>query len=154
MSEKDIATVAVAEILQTGLLPHAFPPAPYVLVVEDEHVIPDTLAVILRGHGYAVTVAYDADSALETAELAAPQLVVSDFALPGSNGVELALGLRELVPDCRVILITGVPEQATRFLVRRPMDLPVFAKPIQPPELLKAISDLLPCTGQRDRFSA
>ncbi len=83
MTDHDIATVAVTQILQARLASHTLAPAPYVLVVEDEHVIADTLAVILRGAGYGVAVAYDAESAIEIAELAPPQLLVSDFALPG-----------------------------------------------------------------------
>ncbi len=70
---------------------------------------------------------------------------------PARNGVELAFRMRELVPDCKAILITGAPEHATRLLATRPTDLLVFAKPIHPPELLKAISDLLLCGGQRNR---
>ncbi len=145
--EDDFAIVALAEVEQKGLVPDVLPPQPYVLVVDDEPAVADTLAAILRARRYAVTVAYDAESAIAIAAIAPPELLVSDFALPGKNGVELGLCLEVLVPDCKVIIITGVPHVATAFLTTSAAHFPVFAKPIQPAALLKSISELLPLPG-------
>lgn len=149
-----LATVEVAKILQTGLCPHKLPPAPYLLVVDDERLLADTLAVIFRANGYAVTVAYDAASAIEIAELAPPQLLITDFGLPDMNGVELALRVQELTAECNVILVTGMPDTAAPFLDVTAAHLsgshfPLFTKPVDPGELVKAVSELLPWAGQR-----
>src|SRR5581483_436084 len=112
--ENNFATVAVSEILQMGLCPDTTRPAPYLLVVDDEPLIADTLGLIFRNQGYAVATSYDAESAIEIAELAPPQVVITDFVLPGMNGVELAFFLRDLIPDCRIVLISGNPEEASR----------------------------------------
>ncbi len=150
MGEDKPATVALTELFQNGLLPHTTAPAPYVLVVDDEHSLADILALIFRDEGYGVTVAYDAESAIEIAKLAPPQLLVTDVRLPRMNGVELAFRIQELIPDCSVILVTGSPEVAAGLLATRPWRyLRLFEKPVQPAGILKAASELLVSTGER-----
>lgn len=144
MRNNNFESVSVSEILRTAVCPDQTRPAPYLLVVEDERVIGETLGAILRNEGYAVAVTYDAESAIEIAELAPPEVVVTDVGLPGMNGVDLAFYLQELIPDCKVVLLTGMPEEAIRLLSARPGPrFRMFAKPIQPAELLKSISELL-----------
>ena len=61
-------TVPLAELTLKGIAPQTDPPKPVVLVVDDEAVIADTLAVILSQHGFATMVAYDGKSALRDRE--------------------------------------------------------------------------------------
>jgi len=60
------------------------------------------------------------------------------------NGIELADAVMELVPDCRILLLSG--QAATvDLLAKRPQAAPSFtllAKPIHPRELLLQISQL------------
>jgi len=119
-------------------------------VVDDEHVIADMLGIALRRAGYGVTVVYDAESALEIAELAPPEVVITDVGLPRMNGVDLAFCLQELIPDCKTVFVTGIPEESTRLLSTRPeYAFRMFAKPISPTEVLQCISELLAC-NRRD----
>jgi len=55
---------------------------PVVLVVDDESAIADTLAEILSRSGYAAVPVYDAESALDTALLMPPEMLISDVMLP------------------------------------------------------------------------
>jgi hypothetical protein len=64
---------------------------PVVLVVDDESVIADTLAEILSRSGYHAVPVYDGDSALETALLTPPEMLITDVVLPGMTGIELAI---------------------------------------------------------------
>ena len=59
------------------------PYRPVVLVVDDESVIADTLAEILTRSGYTGVAEYDGDSALETALLMPPEMLITDVVLPG-----------------------------------------------------------------------
>ncbi|HMD19707.1 MAG TPA: response regulator, partial [Alloacidobacterium sp.] len=63
---------------------------PVILVVDDEAVIADTLAAILRKQNYSVLVAYDAESAFDLVSVIPPELLISDVVMPGMSGVELA----------------------------------------------------------------
>ena len=61
-----------------------------VLIVDDERLIVEVLAGLLEDEGYAVRRAYDGQAALRQVEAEPPDLVLSDVAMPGLNGVELA----------------------------------------------------------------
>jgi CheY-like chemotaxis protein len=60
------------------------------LVVDDEPAILRLVAVVLRDIGCETLTAANAESALEIAVKADPDLVISDVKLPGMDGVELA----------------------------------------------------------------
>ena len=55
---------------------------PIVLVVDDEPIVADTLAEILIRSGYVAIAAYDGESALETAALVPPDLLIADDLSP------------------------------------------------------------------------
>src|ERR1700760_1154158 len=76
---------------------------PVVLVVDDEAVIADTLTLILRQKNFAALAAYNAESALELAQLIPPDVLISDVVMPGMNGVDLAIAMRAAIPDCQVV---------------------------------------------------
>jgi len=60
-----------------------------ILVVDDEHAITDTLALILERAGYKSTAAYSASEALMAVEKQRPDLIISDVMMPVMNGVDL-----------------------------------------------------------------
>jgi CheY-like chemotaxis protein len=82
---------------------------PLILVVDDEPVLADTLAEILKQEGYSSLAVYDGESAIEAALLDPPQLVISDVMMPGINGIDLGIAIRRIFPDCKVILSSGQP---------------------------------------------
>ena len=115
-----------------------------VLVVDDERVIADTLGTILGNSGYETTVAYDAQSALKQCEAVNPELVITDVIMPGMNGVEMAMRVRDRHPACKILLISG--QAATTNLLeearRRGYDFELLAKPIHPTDLLARLATL------------
>ena len=118
---------------------------PMVLVVDDEPVIADTLVEILNKSGYAAIASYDGEDALETALLMPPELVIADVGLPGISGIEVATVLREKLPECKVLLLSG---QAATSRLAEPVKMDgngfaVIGKPIQPSDLLAQISETL-----------
>jgi CheY-like chemotaxis protein len=64
------------------------------LVVDDEPAILRLVVVVLRDLGCETLTAANAESALEIAEKADPDLVISDVKLPGMDGLELAKRLK------------------------------------------------------------
>jgi DNA-binding response OmpR family regulator len=112
--------------------------------VDDEHCIADTLAVILHKSGYEASAFYDAQSALEQAASCPPDLVISDVMMPGMNGVEMAVLIRERHPACKVLLFSG--NAATVDLLqevrRRGHDFELLAKPIHPKDLLARLASV------------
>jgi DNA-binding NtrC family response regulator len=117
-----------------------------VLVVDDEKCIADTLAAILNTYGYEAIPFYDAESALADCEVRFPELVVSDVVMPGMNGVDMAVLIRERHPSCKILLFSG---QATTANIleearSRGYDFELLAKPIHPTDLLARLDDRRP----------
>jgi len=118
---------------------------PVVLVVDDESAIADTLAEILTLSGYAAMPVYDGEEALETALLMPPELLITDVMLPGMSGIELAITMRRIFPDCKVLLFSG--QAATTDLLtsakRSGHEFTLLSKPVYPTDLLRRVSESL-----------
>lgn len=116
-----------------------------VLIVDDEKVIAITLGRIFSGKGYEVRTAYSAEEALVLLVGWAPQLALLDVSLPGMNGVDLAIQLSALSPECRILLLSGKP--GTQEVMERACGnghvLELIAKPVPPRILLDRAAELL-----------
>ncbi len=115
-----------------------------IFVVDDEACIADTLAVILRKSGYEANAFYNAQSALVEIESCCPELVISDVVMPGMNGVEMAVLIKERHPACKVLLFSGNATtvdllEETR---RRGYDFELLTKPVHPSDLLARVADI------------
>jgi len=118
--------------------------AKQILVVDDEKTIADTLAAIVRHAGYEANAFYDARSALARVDSCTPDLVISDVGMPGMNGVDMAVLIRERYPECKVLLFSG--QAATLNMLekagRRGYNFQLLAKPIHPTDLLAKVTSL------------
>jgi len=138
-------TIPLAELALKGLTTQAHPHQPVVLVVDDEHVIADTLTAILSRSGFTVMPAYDGASALQIARAIAPDLLITDVFMPGMSGIDLAIAMRTALPDCKVLLFSG--QASTLDLLARARneghDFALLLKPVHPTELLARISECI-----------
>ena len=80
---------------------------PLVLVVDDERASADTLVELLNQNGYAAVAAYDGPSAIETAQIIPPELLIASLELPGMTAIELETTVKTAFPDCKVVLFSG-----------------------------------------------
>jgi PAS domain S-box-containing protein len=113
-----------------------------VLVVDDEEDARELMAAILRQHGAVVTVASDVPSAIHAFDGAPPDVVLSDIALPGRNGLDLARDLRARpAMDATLVAVSGFSgtEQIDRALTAG-FDVHL-AKPVDPAELVTVVRD-------------
>jgi two-component system KDP operon response regulator KdpE len=69
---------------------------PHILVVDDEPQITRVLRTSLNAQGYEIRVANDGETALEIVKDFAPDLVITDLAMPNMNGIELCRRLRKM----------------------------------------------------------
>jgi CheY-like chemotaxis protein len=115
------------------------------LVVDDEPIIADTLAEILRQNGCAVFTAFDGEDAIQAALLKPPELVISDVMMPGMNGIELGITIRRIFPDCKVILFSGQHHSSDLLAAALSAGnhFVFLQKPVQPTVLLAHVSDSL-----------
>lgn len=73
-----------------------------VLVVDDEHLIADTLRMILEANGYEAAAQYSADGALDWCRTHCPDLVITDVIMGQMNGIQLAVRLEPVIKFVRV----------------------------------------------------
>lgn len=121
---------------------------PLVLIVDDEPLIVDTLAEILRNRGLAAMTAPDAAAALEIVDLIPPQMLLSDVVLRGMNGFELAAEVTRRIPDCEVILFSG--EYSTCDVVSKHSaghSFLTLVKPVHPEDMLAHVFERLSFHG-------
>ena len=116
-----------------------------ILVVEDEAAIAELIRLNLSHGGHKVEIAGDALQAQACLDRALPDLVVLDWMLPGTPGVELARQWRATARtrDLPVILLTA--RAAERDLVQG-LDAGAddyLTKPFSPAELMARIRALL-----------
>jgi DNA-binding response OmpR family regulator len=114
---------------------------PVILVVDDESAIADTVTEILCRSGYAAMAAYDGADALETALLTPPEMLITDVILPGMSGIELAIAIKRIFPDCKILLFSG--QAATTDLMANAHSaghsFTLLNKPIHPKDLLQRV---------------
>jgi len=117
------------------------PVPPQILVVDDETIIADTLAMILNMNGAVAQAAYSAETALDIAHELKPDILISDIVMGPMSGVELAMRVSTDLPGCRLILISGqsassdLPTQMSAKGYR----FEFLEKPISPQQLLSHI---------------
>ncbi|HLJ79131.1 MAG TPA: response regulator [Acidobacteriaceae bacterium] len=116
-----------------------------IFIVDDEQDLTDSLAAIFLQHGYDVRVASSAEEAVDMISTWAPELALVDVALPGMNGIDLALAIRKAQPNCRLLLISG--QQATHDLLaaaaREGNLFEFLAKPVHPLFMLDYVASRL-----------
>jgi CheY-like chemotaxis protein len=112
-----------------------------ILIADDEHTIADTLAIILEMNGFEARTAYDGREAVELARHWRPHILLTDLLMPGMGGIEAVIEICRMLPDCRVVLLSGVGSvgELTHELQRRGFGFEILRKPIPPEELLQTL---------------
>jgi signal transduction histidine kinase/ActR/RegA family two-component response regulator len=116
---------------------------PHVLIVDDNRDGAETLAEVLRGEGFAVSVAFDAAEALRAFDAVSPGVVLLDMGLPDISGMNVAqeMRARPAGSSVRIIAITGWGQESDRERTRRAgVDLHLV-KPVDPELLLATLGE-------------
>jgi DNA-binding NtrC family response regulator len=84
-----------------------------VLIVDDNVGLAENIAELLQLEGHATTVAASAEEALLKAARPTPDVVVTDYRLPGISGAALVRRLQELGLRVRAIVISAYTDEHT-----------------------------------------
>ena len=116
-----------------------------ILLVEDEPAIQELLAFNVTQCGYRAIQAHDAASAMEHINRALPDLILLDWMLPGSSGVELARRLRvdQRTRDIPIIMLTARGDERDKVLGLESGADDYITKPFSPRELIARIRAVL-----------
>jgi CheY-like chemotaxis protein len=110
-----------------------------ILVVDDNAENARMLAVLLKGEGHEVRIAFDGPEAIEAVKLSKPDVVLLDLALLSMSGVDVATELRRIteLSACLLVAVSGHGEESL------PSPSPFnrhFQKPVNPAALLGYLS--------------
>jgi CheY-like chemotaxis protein len=113
-----------------------------VFVVDD--VIASTLTAILKIHGFSATFFTSPLEALTAARSETSDFVISDVAMPGISGIDLALEMRARYPDCKILLFPGRATTSDLLQGARTLchDIRLLQKPVHPSKFLSEIGEL------------
>ena len=78
-----------------------------ILIIDDDELIRESLAIYLNEFGHTVLLAEDGGSGLEIIEDKHPDIVMLDLGLPGMSGLEVLESIRKKYPTFPVIMISG-----------------------------------------------
>ena len=119
--------------------------APLVLVVEDDLETRHFYTEVLARSGFQVDQAHNGHQALEKAFACTPDLVLTDIAVPGLDGIELCQRLRAdaRTSDVPVLAVTGYGDRAYPDRARLAGADHVLIKPCQPELLVSEARRLL-----------
>ncbi len=109
-----------------------------ILAVDDEPIVRVSIKLVLVSAGYSVEVAGSAEEALARFEDGSYDVVITDFRMPRTTGVQLAEQLKARSPSARIILLSGSPP----FPSVPAIDL-VMLKPFCVQELRDAVARLV-----------
>ena len=118
------------------------------LLVDDDAMLRETLALNLRGAGYAVVTAADGMAALEQAQAQKPDLVILDLMLPELDGLTVCRSLRQS-SDVPVLMLTARTGELDKIVGLESGADDYLTKPFSVGELLARIRALLRRAGPR-----
>ncbi|WP_074655692.1 response regulator [Terriglobus roseus] len=111
-----------------------------IFVVDDERIIAETLAIILRNHGYSAETFFSAEHALASIGKS-PRLLLTDFRMGRMSGIDLAMEAHSRI-DCSVILFSSDLQECDRewqMLQKRDSRCTLLRKPLHPARLLQQV---------------
>jgi CheY-like chemotaxis protein len=79
----------------------------YILLIDDDALVRQSLTIVLEYAGYEVRCAADGRQGLAAFRERRPDLVISDIVMPEKEGIETIMELRMLSRDCPIIAISG-----------------------------------------------
>lgn len=127
---------------------------PRVLVIDDDHLVADTLAMVLNVSGYDAVTAYSGEHGLELAQETAYDHLVTDVMMEPMNGIQAAVAISHIQPACQILLISG--NERTARLLQDAMDaghaFEILAKPVHPTVILSHLRAALRPTAYPGRL--
>lgn len=115
----------------------------HVLLVEDDMVLADGVARILRGHGMVVDVVNNGDDADRSLQSREVSVAVLDIGLPGIDGFEVIRRLRARGSSLPVLLLTARDDVQDRVRGLETGADDYLVKPFAAPELVARLKALV-----------
>lgn len=114
-----------------------------ILIVEDEETLRESIKRIFAKEGFAVDGAESAEKGLALLEANGYDVIITDIILPGMDGIEMLVKVREQNPDQIVIVITAYASLDTSIKALRAGAYDYIMKPIIHEEIKQIVKNAL-----------
>jgi nitrogen regulation protein NR(I) len=111
-----------------------------ILLIEDDKRSAQSLERLLCAHGYSITVCHDGTQGFERAREGDFDLVITDFRLPGVDGLELIRQLHVLKPRLPMVLMTAFGTTETAIEATKHGAFEYLLKPFDMAEMLQIVA--------------
>ena len=118
-----------------------------VLIVDDEKVILDLTAIILKNRGYQVFTALSAEEGLDTIGRERPELVLLDYMMPNMDGLTALKEIKRSYPETYVIMFTGKGSEEIAVELMKAGASDYILKPFNNQDLVERIESVLRLRG-------
>jgi DNA-binding NtrC family response regulator len=118
-----------------------------ILIVDDDDGVRENLAELFQVVGYSVVTAGSAPEAMGKLAQHDIDLLLTDYRMPGPNGVELIESARRVKPGLRAILMTAFGDSFTEIESVRRGAIGYVNKPFEADEITNLVSRILGLRG-------
>ena len=123
--------------------PESAPPDPLrILVVEDETIVSQVIEDYLDVDGHHVVTASNGREALELFRIESFDVVLTDRAMPGMNGDELAAALKRICPELPIIMVSGFGKMMVASGEKSEHVDAIVGKPVNRRDLREALAEV------------
>jgi two-component system, NtrC family, response regulator AtoC len=78
-----------------------------ILIIEDDEILADNIRVHLERNQWETYIAHSAEEGLKKLEIVRPDMVLTDYMLPGKTGLDVIKGALTMDPQIKIIMLTG-----------------------------------------------
>ena len=134
----------VAFSIQLLSMENAFEKQRCIFVVDDEEEIAQMFAVVLQMNLFNAIPFFDPQEALAAAKQSPPDYLLTDVMMPGMDGVQLAMAVKAIAPECKIMIFSG--QEASDKLIEKANEqgygFTLVLKPILPMKMIELIRGL------------
>lgn len=110
-----------------------------ILLIDDDPVVRSLISGILRKRGYEVFLAKNGDEGLNIVKESQPDLVITDYQMPGISGMEVLNQINAFNPKLPVVMLTAHGDASLTIKSIQTGAFDYLEKPINPKELLQIV---------------
>jgi DNA-binding response OmpR family regulator len=104
------------------------------LLIDDEVGVRESLKMVFN-KDFRILEADSIEAAVQKAREERPDLVILDVLLPGTDGLQVLKQIKEIIPDCEVIILTALTTEHTALTAREHGAFDCVIKPFDIEEL-------------------
>lgn len=113
----------------------------HTLVIDDDTAVADTLVMVLNAAGLGASAVYSGEAGVALARGLEFEFLVTGVGMPRMNGIEAAIQICELLPKCKVLLVSGDNDTSALLqdALSRGYKFEILPKPVHPLELFRSL---------------